>query len=145
MLTFYCPNCWTEVEEDTSKCPNCGYVIDHFELLSYEDKLLAALNHPLPERRIMAAHILGTIGSQRALKEFRNIIQVETNYFFLRAVLIATAKINHPDRLQILQMAKKHESKLVRTLAVELLKQLTSDQSASSGVQGHDYWDRYTG
>ncbi|MEJ5201833.1 MAG: HEAT repeat domain-containing protein [Anaerolineales bacterium] len=138
MLTFYCPNCWTELQENTRKCPHCGYEVDHFESSSYEDKLLAALNHPLPERRIMAAQILGNLGSQRALKEFKNIIQAETDYFFLRAVLIASAKISSPDRFQILQLATKHESKLVRDLAVELLNQLTSGQE-------HDQWDRHTG
>lgn len=145
MLTFYCPNCWTELEEDTPKCPKCGYVVNNFELLSFEDKLLAALNHPIPERRIMAAQILGNTGSLRALAKFRDIIQVETDYFFLRAVLIASAKIDHPDRLQILQLATKHESELVHNLAIELLNQLTSSQSAPSGAQKNDQWDRHTG
>lgn len=138
MLTFYCPNCWTALEENTRKCPHCGYEIDNFESSSYEDKLLAALHHLVPERRVMAAQILGNLGSHRALTEFKNIIRTESDYFFLRAVLIACAKIDSPERLQILQLATEHESKLVRDLAVELFNQLSSGQE-------HGQWDRHTG
>jgi len=43
---------------------------------------------------MMAAQILGNIHSQRALAEFQKIIEgEETNYFFRRAVLLATAKL----------------------------------------------------
>jgi hypothetical protein len=105
----------------------------------FEEKLLAALSHSVPERRIMAAQILGIRESQHALPEFLKIItSSETNYFFLRAVLLAAAKINQPEREVIFQKATQHQSELVAQLARELLDVLERGQQP-------DRWDRHTG
>lgn len=139
MLTFYCPNCWEIVTEDQSTCPNCGYVLGEFNKFSYEDKLLAALHHSVPERRIMAAQILGNRSSQRAIPQFLEIITGdESDYFFLRAVLLAAIKIEHPDRAIILSRASQHSSDLVRHLAAKLMAQLQGNSQPNT-------WDRHTG
>ena len=139
MLTYYCPNCWTIVAETDKICPNCGYILEEFEKMDYEDKLLAALHHPVPERQIMAAQILGDLKSQRALPEFlKIIIGGEQDYFFLRSILMATAKVNHPDRILILEEASRHSSTLVSKLAIELI-----DQIKANGSSGE--WDQHTG
>lgn len=139
MLTYYCPNCWTIVSEDQQTCPNCGYVLDEFNTFTFEDKLLAALHHSVPERRIMAAQILGNRGSQRAVPEFQRIIESdEEDYFFLRTVLQAVSKINHPDRDTILHKASQHPSELVRKLAKELTTRTQQNDQA-------DRWDRHIG
>jgi hypothetical protein len=139
MLTYYCPRCWQIVTEEQKACLHCGYVLDDFKDNIYEDKLLAALHHSVPERKIMAAQILGIRECERALPEFEKIITGdETNYFFLRAILLATAKIDHPDRETILLKATQHPSGLVSQLAKELLQQLYQDHKPEK-------WDRHTG
>lgn len=139
MLTYYCPHCWTVIIENKNICPNCGYDISQFVESDYEDKLLAALHHSVPERKIMAAQILGIRKSQRALPEFMKIItSKETDYYFLRAVLLAVVKIDHPNREIILHKATQHSSKLVANFAKQLLEQL--DQSLQP-----DVWDHHTG
>jgi DNA-directed RNA polymerase subunit RPC12/RpoP len=139
MLTYYCPHCWQIVTEEQKTCPHCGYVLDKFKNYVYEDKLLAALHHSVPERRIMAAQILGIRECIQALPEFGRIIASdETNYFFLRAILLATSKIVHPEREAILLKATRHPSQLVSRLAKELLQGLHQDHIP-------DKWDRHTG
>lgn len=139
MLTFYCPHCWAIITEEQLTCPNCGYILNEFKKSDFEEKLLAALSHSVPERRIMAAQILGIRESQHALPEFlKIIISGETNYFFLRAVLLATAKIDHPEREVILHKATQHSSELISQLATELLDVLERGQQP-------DRWDRHTG
>ncbi|HQP62078.1 MAG TPA: HEAT repeat domain-containing protein [Anaerolineaceae bacterium] len=139
MLTFYCPNCWTRITEKIHICPSCGYVLDAFDQLAFEDKLLHALHHPIPERRMMAAQILGNLESQRAIPAFLEILQSEeTDYFFLRTVLLAVVKIQHPMRTVLLEQAVNHPSTLVSNLAKHLLEQLSQNHPT-------DFWDRYTG
>jgi len=138
-LTYYCPNCWESIEKSETSCPHCGYKIEKFNQSSFEDKLLAALHHSLPERRIMAAQILGNLKSEKALLEFQKIINSdETNYFFLRAILLATVKIKNPIRETILEIASHHSSNLVSDLARRLLTQLSDNQDFQK-------WDRNTG
>jgi len=130
MVTYYCPHCWTILDEKDQVCPKCGYVIKDYQDLSYEDMLLNALHHPVPERRIIAAQVLGILKSQRALIEFLKILESEEeDYFILRSILLAAANINHPNRIILLQKASQHPSALVRRLAVELLDQLSSGQA----------------
>jgi len=139
MLTYYCPNCWISIERSDKICPVCGYVLADFNQLTFEDKLLASLHHSVPERQIMAAQILGNLKSERALVEFQKIIQSkENNYFLLRAILLATVKINHPARDIILKIARKHSSILVSDLAKELISQLSENSDFQE-------WDRNTG
>jgi HEAT repeat protein len=130
MLTFYCPSCWSSVREGEKSCPNCGYDLAQFTNLDYEEKLLAALRHPVPERRMMAANILGSLGSVRALPEFLRIIENgKGDYYFLREILLAKAKINHPERITILEAAKLSHSQLISSLANDLLAQVTKGDS----------------
>lgn len=139
MVTYYCPRCWSVIPKEAKTCPKCGYEIGEFLESDYEDKLLAALHHSVPERKIMAAQILGIKESQCALPEFLHIITSgENDYYFLRAILLATVKINHPQREVILRKAAQHPSKLVSDLAKELLEQLSKNQPP-------DTWDQHTG
>ena len=138
MVTYFCPKCWNEIDKSSEKCPHCGYHLEGFSHSDYEEKLLEALHHTIPERRIMAAQVLGNRGSLKAIPEFDKLVNDdETNFFFLRAVLLATFKINHPARVVILERAAHHPSALVANLARELLEKL------DSGVQ-LDTWDRNT-
>lgn len=139
MLTYFCPECWAVTHEGDSICPNCGATLDDFHNLAYEEKLLAALRHPIAERRMMAAQVLGNINSRRALPEFLILCGDEhADYFFLREVLLAAAKIRHPDRDAVLACAARHPSHLVSKLAGELMVCLESGQEI-------DDWDKQTG
>lgn len=139
MVTYYCPNCWEIIGRSENICPICGFNLGDFDLKSFEEKLLVALHHAVAERKIVAAEILGNIHSQRALEEFWAVIECEeTNYYFLRAVLLATAKIDHPDRRKILQRAEQHSSDLVASLATKLLNLMAENTEPSE-------WDQYTG
>jgi len=139
MLTFYCPHCWKIINKDESICPYCGVELMDYQDISFEEKLLSSLHHSVFERRIMAAQILGNIHSQKALKAFQNIIENgETNYYILRTILIATAKINHSDRMNILKTATNHSSSLVSDLARSLVNLVESGKEIEE-------WDHNTG
>ena len=137
MITHYCPECWSTLQGTEITCPNCGFLLQKYNQLAFEEKLLVALHHPVPERRIMAAQILGNLHSQQAISEFENIIAVENDYFFLRAVLLAVAKIKHPRQMDILSSATRHPSSLVAHLALELQQKLRESQPI-------DEWDHNT-
>lgn len=87
----------------------------------------------------MAAQILGNLKSQRALAEFEKIINSgESDYFFLRAILMATAKIDHPTRDAILNIASHHISTLVSDLAKSLIARIARGENIQE-------WDQNTG
>lgn len=123
MLTFYCPSYWQIIDESEKTCPHCGYSLDTFSHQDYKEKLLAALHHTIPERRIIAAQILGNLKIQQAVPELKKILEEEReDYYFLRAILTALAKIEHPERIEILQKAAHHPSGLVSSYAKMILE-----------------------
>lgn len=138
MLTYYCPQCWKIVEENLQFCPACGYKLADFHHRDFDDKLIAALDHPVAERRIMAAQVLGNRQCTRALAEFQKIlVSEEIDYFFLRSILLAVMKMETPLREEILAQAMTHPSELVSKLAEELLEEVRAGKTRTR-------WDRNT-
>ncbi len=122
MLTFYCPNCWHMTREKEDTCSNCGFQLKVTSEGEYEAKLIASLHHPVPERRNIAAQVLGNLATPRAIPALVEIVNSgESDYYFMKAVLTAIAKIDWPDREKILETAGNHSSALIAHLAQELL------------------------
>jgi hypothetical protein len=139
LLTFYCPNCWERISDKTATCPKCGYELSKFNHQSYEEKLILALHHPIPGRRNIAAQILGNNNSLKAVEEFEKILQSgEKDYFFLKVVLLAVAKINSPKRMELLKLAARYPNAMVCELANTLIKKVQENKPI-------DEWDRGTG
>ncbi len=139
MITYYCPKCWQIVDEKEKNCPRCGFRLDEFLNQEYERKLLDALHHPIPERRMIAAQILGNLNVHEAVPILKEILANETeDYYFLRTVLLALAKIDHPEKLEIIEHAKCHPSTLVSQFAQELLEKIEDQKNIET-------WDRFSG
>lgn len=65
MSAWFCLGCCAEVEEAAERCWACGSSTD-VTGWSYEAKLVRALDHRLSDRRLLAARILGRLGSRAA-------------------------------------------------------------------------------
>jgi len=122
MLTFYCPSCWKKIRSDDAICPNCGHDLSDFSSRPYEEKLLLALHHPVPDSRMVAIQTLGDLHSQRALPEFEKILEnLEEDVYTLRETLIAISKIPGEGSRALLHEASRHPYNVVRYKARELL------------------------
>ena len=122
MVTFYCPDCLSTIPEKAQFCPQCGYEVSQFSHLDNEERWLHTLHHSVPEYRMLAIDVLGSLGSHRALEEFERVFENgREDCFTLREVMLAAAKIGGPKALAILQNARGYQSVLVRDLAEKLL------------------------
>jgi HEAT repeat protein len=68
VITWFCPECFAEVDAGAERCPACGSLTDADDR-TYEEKLMRALHHHLSDRRLLAARILGAIRSRGAVPE----------------------------------------------------------------------------
>jgi hypothetical protein len=106
------------VPEDARQCSHCG--ADLGIDVSYEDKLVGALRHPVPETRLLAVQLLGEIHSNRAVSEFARILAEELDPYLLRGVLTALALINSDVSRRLIQQTASHPFHTVRDLAKSL-------------------------
>lgn len=132
MLTFFCPNCWNTLAEGAAQCPHCAFNLREAAHRSYDERLIAALRHRVPEYRVTAAQILGRRGCAAALPEFRCILETEHDIYLLRAVLRALKNIEEPLSIELIQSATRHRSRLVASLAASLLTQMAAVQFPST-------------
>ena len=122
MITHYCPKCWTEITETESRCPACGFELIQDRALTFEEKLLRTIEHPVPEKRYLAIQILGELGSHAALPGLEKVLDTEVNDIYaLRETLVALSKIQGPISHKLLQKATRHRYHLIRRLAEKLL------------------------
>ena len=122
MITYYCPACWSEIADSESYCPVCGFELTEDKALTFEEKLLRTMEHPVAEKRYLAIQILGELGSQAALPGLEKLLDTEVNDIYaLRETLAALSKIQGPRSRELLQKASHHPYPLIRQLAERLL------------------------
>jgi HEAT repeat protein len=123
MLTYYCPNCWSILQGEENHCPNCHFDLGEYKDLPYEKKLLLAVNHPIPSRRVIAIEILGKRGSTDCLDAFEHLLQKpDEDFYTLSAVIDALSRIDSPRAEQLLNQAAHHRSYLISKKAKRSLR-----------------------
>jgi HEAT repeat protein len=94
MVTFFCPNCWHVVQEDTVHCPHCGVDIPFLlQGRDYIDTLIAALRHPEPQTPIRVATILGNLRTPRAVVPLLDLLEGDADVYQKAAAIQALGKI----------------------------------------------------
>ena len=129
-MVFYCPNCWSRVEEDEKICHECQADIEPLDHRGYFEKLVNALNHSERTTRIRAAYILGTLGDRRAVKAFAEVVKRVKDIkdiFFIEMVAIALSKVDGEEALPILVHLMNHPSFLVRRAALNSLSKFQNE------------------
>jgi HEAT repeat protein len=132
---IFCPNCFVMMPAAAGVCPTCGADITAFDALSYPEKLVQALHHPLAEVRMRAIIALGLRGDDDA------------------AVALAQCALRHPTdvvegleivnslghlsrsavRLEALTaLINRHLARAVQKAAALLLGGQTTDQALES-------------
>jgi HEAT repeat protein len=85
-LMQYCPNCWAENLIGATVCDRCGTSFAETSAIPYDQKLMRALHHPVPETREMAAMLLGQRRDQQALPVLMSRLLEETDIGVLCAI-----------------------------------------------------------
>lgn len=134
MVTYYCPHCWETIPENVQVCPACGYKLDRYNHLSFEEKLLLSLEHPVLEQRMLAVQTLGRLGSILALDPLERIIwDSRSDVYLVRAALEAVVAIPSPRSRKILAKATAHPYRLIRNKAQVLLSELFAGSKDHGG------------
>jgi len=127
MLAF-CTRCWSEISASDLVCPECGARVDD-DPRSFEQKLVAALAHPLPETRARICWVLGQKKAGWAVPHLLHAL-ADRDLFVRVAALRALGEIGDSSALAALERAAADENLMIRTVAKRALDRLRARESA---------------
>ncbi len=114
-MHWFCPDCFAEVDEGRRCCPRCGAALMD-RPRDYEAGLIRSLHHPLHDRRLLAAHILGVRRSRRAVPDLIEAVELGDPYVAAEAVT-ALALIEDPTGLEVVRRTAERGPAVARAAA----------------------------
>lgn len=131
MLAF-CTKCWLEINADDTVCAHCGAAVND-DPRSYEEKLRAALHHPLAPARARICWVLGRRGDPSAIPHLLRMLNDEDVYVHI-AALKALGRIGDGSVLAVLEEAAASPSLIIRLAGSQAL----ADIRRNTGVAQHE-------
>lgn len=126
MLAF-CMRCWSQMSSGQATCPECGAQVDD-DPRSFEEKMVAALEHPLPETHVRICWLLGRTG--RWAVPHLICMLLDEDVFVPVAALASLGEIGDESAKTALEEAATDPSLLVRIAAKNALRQIGTRKSA---------------
>lgn len=101
-MIVFCTECWHETDSSQPTCPCCGadFAVNQ---RSYEEKLISALDHPLPEARVRACWLIGLNNIQSAAGKLIALAENDEDLFVRRAAVQALGKIHAESAVPLLK------------------------------------------
>ncbi len=84
--TYFCWCCYATNLRSSGPCTFCGQAIEAPVEASYEDRLIWALEHPLPGRQMIAAQVLGELREPAAEPPLRALVHAADPFLAAQAL-----------------------------------------------------------
>lgn len=120
-MIAFCTRCWREIDSEIAQCPRCGADQSH-DLRSYEEKIVAALAHPLPEARARICWLIGETHIRAATPNLIEIVENDPDIFVQRAAIEALGALQDPRSDAILCAISRSDNRFLANAARESLR-----------------------
>jgi HEAT repeat protein len=118
----FCTNCWSLISAKDDVCGTCGARPDQ-DARSFQQKLTAALQHPLAETRARICWVMGRIRASWAVPQVIGMLRDE-DLFVRIAAVHALGEIGDEAAIPALERAAEDKSVLARIAATNALEQI---------------------
>ena len=121
--TWFCFHCYGRNPRPTGRCQQCGDPIEPPHQLSYDERLIWALDHPLPGTAIIAARVLGFRRTAAAAEPLRRAVAAQRDPYLAAEALRALVAVEgiQATRPLLRQLAAEGPLLLRRVARGELL------------------------
>jgi hypothetical protein len=133
-MIAFCTHCWAEIDAKNRHCPNCGSDLST-ESRSYEEKLIAALGHPLPEARVRICWLRGEKHIVPAVPHLIELAERDRDLFVQRAAVEALGTIRDQRALLVLKSISESQNHFLRTSAIESLKRFAAPEDSRVEIE----------
>jgi hypothetical protein len=97
VTTWYCFHCYARNSRPTGVCTSCGVSIESPRPLTYDERLIWALDHPVPDTAITAARVLRDRRPPAAAEPLRRAVEHPRDPYLAAAALRALVAIEGVD------------------------------------------------
>jgi HEAT repeat protein len=112
--------CWAEVDARMDRCPYCG-ADQSTDPRSYEDKIAAALEHPLPQARARVCWLIGENRLRTALPRLIEMAEGDPDIYVQKAAVEALGALRDPRSDELLRAISTSENRFLAKAAKESL------------------------
>ena len=124
-MIAFCTHCWAEIDAALGACPSCGENLNS-DARTYEQKLIAALEHPLPEARVRICWLIGENNIQVAVPDLMKVAESDPDLFVRRAALEALAVFRDPRAVPLLEGISRSDNRFLAAAARRSLDTVSS-------------------
>jgi HEAT repeat protein len=121
----FCTHCWTELDASIDQCPYCGTGQDA-DPRSYEEKLVAALEHPLPEARVRICWLIGENTVRAAVPGLIHMVEHDPDLFVQKAAVEALGKLKDRRSDPLLRAISGSTNRFLAVAAKKSLRSIMS-------------------
>jgi HEAT repeat protein len=121
VLSYFCWHCYAQNRLGSGPCATCGREIAAPPETSYDEQLLWALGHPLPDRRLIAVRVLGRRRVHRARDRLLELVFEPDPYLAAAALETLVALDGAGAHAALLERLRQAGPAPVRATAGDLL------------------------
>lgn len=128
-MIVFCTHCWHECDSSDRICPNCKADLT-LDTRSYNQKLIAALQHPLPEARVRTCWLIGLNSVNDAASKLIDMAEHDPDLFVRRAAVQTLGKLHSQEAIPVLEKLAAREDHWTSTEAKISLDQMQEKNDA---------------
>ena len=126
-MIAYCTHCWREVNSETKVCPDCEADLT-LDRRTYEQKLIGALAHPLPEARERICWLIGENHIGQAVPDLMKLAIDDPDLFVRKAALESLGALGDPKSATLLRKISQSENRFLASVASKSLRAIGEEE-----------------
>ena len=128
-MIAFCTHCFAEIDSEDQVCPYCKADLST-DSRSYEDKLMAALEHPLPEARARICWLLGENNIRSAVPKLMHAAAHDPDLFVKKSAIEALVVLRDPRSYSLLQQISEGGNHFLQAAAKKILEDIDSTKGS---------------
>ncbi|HUN84397.1 MAG TPA: HEAT repeat domain-containing protein [Terracidiphilus sp.] len=120
-MIAFCTHCWTEIDARDTSCFHCGTNLNA-DRRSYEEKLVCALEHPLPAARARVCWLIGENKVRMAVPHLMRMVTDDPDLYVQRAALEALGALRDRRAFPLLIEIGESKNRFLASAARKSLK-----------------------
>jgi HEAT repeat protein len=115
-MVVFCTRCWAEADDSAQSCPRCG-ADQTLDTRAYSDKIISALDHPLPHARARVCWLAGEKGVREAVPRLIEVAENDPDLYVRKAALEALGILHDERAAALLQSVSRSNNRFLAGVA----------------------------